>query len=89
MLAVTDENAELVAVLLARGADVNLQTRGDEHGDGVGVTALMLAARDGNEEIVELLLAGGADRTLRDAAGRTAADYAAQRDYLELAARLR
>jgi hypothetical protein len=54
MIAAGNGHTEIVAKLLARGADVNAE-RTD------GVTALMYAALNGHTEIVDKLLARGAD----------------------------
>ena len=51
-----------VALLVSRGANVNLQTFS-------GTTALLLAAQEGNEAIVTLLLDNGADTNLRSTNG--------------------
>jgi cytohesin len=56
---------EVVELLLARGADVNL--RGSE-----GSTALFSASADGMTECVQVLLAAGADPDIPDDEGRTA-----------------
>lgn len=45
-------------------------------GDCDGITALMWAAKYGHTEIVRLLLNNGTDKTIEDAKGRTAADWA-------------
>jgi ankyrin repeat protein len=73
---------DVVAVLIAAGADVNATQRG-------GYTPLHGAAQNGAETTVDRLLAGGADRTARTDDGRTAADLAAGAGHAELAARLR
>ncbi len=46
---------------------------------------LMLAAHGGYENVVKTLLDAGADPTLQDADGRTAADIARSRNYMEVA----
>ncbi len=56
--------APTVAMLLAKGAAVNVQ-------DGRGDTALGLAATIGEVEIMRLLLAGGADPSVRNSRGET------------------
>jgi uncharacterized protein len=68
-----DQNApeaqaiEVVAYLLDAGAHVDDR-------DDRGRTALMIAAEGGHAEIANLLLARGADASLRDKAGKRAAD---------------
>jgi ankyrin repeat protein len=63
-------NAELVNVLLDRGAEIDRRV-GDQR-----ITPLMLVSGIGHRHIVELLRARGADESLRDADGRTAQDHA-------------
>jgi ankyrin repeat protein len=53
-----------------------------------GYTALMIAAGNGFDAAVDALLAAGADRTLKQAEGKTAADFARERGHAELAKRL-
>jgi ankyrin repeat protein len=53
-----------------------------------GYTALMIAAGNGFEAAVDVLLAAGADRTLKQAEGKSAADFARERGHDELARRL-
>ncbi len=52
-------------------------------------TALMAAAAAGHADAVGLLLESGADPALRDRAGRTAADLAAEAGHATLAQRLK
>jgi uncharacterized protein len=61
--------ADVVTLLIDRGARLDDQ-------DNRGRTALMIAASLGHEKAVDVLLAHGADRSLRDKAGKTAADLA-------------
>ncbi len=72
---------DVVAVLIAAGADVNATQRG-------GYTPLHGAAQNGAETTVDRLLAAGADRTARTDDGRTAADLAAAAGHAQLAARI-
>lgn len=44
--------------------------------DENGYTPLHLAAQRGDADLVKVLLQAGADKSARDAAGKTAADYA-------------
>ena len=74
--------AELVALLIERGADVNAKS-------AVGMTPLMMAASVGHVEAIDLLLARGADAKLADAKSRTALDWAVQNEHQAAAARLR
>jgi ankyrin repeat protein len=60
-----DRYAEVVKLLLDKGADVNKKT--DE-----GITALMAASYGGNVEVVKLLLAKGADINVKNSKGETA-----------------
>src|SRR5262245_1565843 len=68
---------DVVAVLLAAGANVNAPTRG---GIDDGETALMLAARRGWIVLVRQLLAAGADPNLASASGDTALDLVSHCD---------
>jgi uncharacterized protein len=79
--AVAARNAESVALLLQRGADVNARQQ-------VGYTPLMGAAAGGREDLVELLLKHGADPSLRSDDGKTAADVAREHGHADLASRL-
>jgi ankyrin repeat protein len=59
-------------------------------GDGRATpSALMQAAAAGDAEAVALLLEHGADPALRDQAGRTAADHAAEAGHPEVAQQLK
>ena len=74
--------AELVELLVARGADVNAR----QHG---GFTPLHGAAQNGRAPVVDLLLAHGADPGITTEDGRTAADLAAAQGHTGIAERLR
>ena len=71
MLAAYNGHEEIVAVLVAGGAETDLQDSGD-----YGATALHWAASKGYLRIVEDLLAAGADASLKSKHGRTAHDVA-------------
>jgi ankyrin repeat protein len=53
-----------------------------------GYTPLMIAAGNGFTDAVDVLLAAGANRALKQADGKTAADFARERGHGELAKRL-
>ncbi len=72
---------QLVAVLLARGADLDAQDRR-------GVSVLHAAAMHGMVDLTEVLLKAGADTRRADLLGRTAYDVAVLLGYVDLAARL-
>jgi ankyrin repeat protein len=79
--AVAARSAEGVALLLARGADVNARQQ-------VGYTPLMGAASGGRDDIVDLLLGKGADPSLVSEDGKTAASIAAEHGHTKVAAKL-
>jgi ankyrin repeat protein len=65
--AAASKNAELIALLLERGADPNTAQAG-------GFTALHSAAKQGNEPMMRALLAAGADPAQTSDDGKTPAD---------------
>lgn len=71
-----------VEALLAKGADANAASSD-------GGTALMAAARLGRYDIVRHLLVHGAHRDQRDRQGRTAFDFAVERQDTDSIALLR
>lgn len=79
--AVAGNHADVAAVLIEAGADVNATQR---H----GWTPLHGAAQNGATGTVERLLAAGADSAARNDDGVTAADLARQAGHVELAERL-
>jgi ankyrin repeat protein len=70
MYASSGPYADTVALLLEKGAQVNIQ------GTLEGFTALMTAAAEGQIEVVRLLLEHGADPSLKDKDGDTAVSFA-------------
>jgi ankyrin repeat protein len=53
--------------------------------DGNGQTPLIWGAEEGSTEAVKVLLEYGADKSIKDAAGKTAYDYAIENGHTELA----
>jgi ankyrin repeat protein len=79
--AVASRNADSVALLVERGADVNARQQ-------AGYTPLMAAAGAGRQDLVDLLVEHGADPSLRSDEGTTAADIAREHGHADVAARL-
>ena len=77
MLAARNGHAEVVKLLLAKGAHVNARR-------SWGLTALMLAADNGNAEVVRLLLDNGADLTATWFHGDAAIGFAAKKRHSEV-----
>lgn len=77
------ENLAVVEFLLARGADVNAKAM------PYGITALMAAASDGNAPIAKLLLEKGARRDVTNDDGKTALDFAREKNHTAVAELLR
>jgi uncharacterized protein len=67
-------NAETARILIAQGADVNMEQAG-------GYTPLHLAASSGLVEIAKLLLETGANPKTPCHRGKTPADYARERNH--------
>ncbi len=82
MFAANNGHPELVELLIARGADVDLQ-------GADGVTALMRAACEGDHRSVNILLAAGADVNLQTANGETAISLAQSEEHGEIVELLR
>lgn len=72
------KDAATVQTLIARGADVNAAQT-------AGYRPLHQAAVAGREDLVQMLLGAGAERSARCDRGKTAADYARERGFQELA----
>ncbi len=73
---------ELVGLLLARGADADVQ-------DARGVSCLHACAMHGLLEVARLLLRSGADASRQDRLGRTAHEVALMLGYADVAGELR
>lgn len=82
MRAAARGDAAEVSTLLAGGADPNAA-----HAE-VRVTLLMFAAYSGHDAVVQILLDKGARANAKDAAGASAADWAAQNGHQATADRL-
>jgi uncharacterized protein len=82
MLAASNNHAPIVDLLLRQGAMIDHQEQTE------GWTALIWAAGKGRAETVEVLLHHGADRTLKDFAGRSAADQARDAGHQDIVERL-
>jgi ankyrin repeat protein len=80
--AVAGGNQDLVALLLARGADAN-------HRYGPGYSPLAEAAANGHLEIVKMLLDHGADPRAKTNDGKTALHFAEERGHKAVAEFLR
>ena len=80
--AATNGALDVVKLLVQHGADMNAQSQD-------GRTALHHAAIRGRGRVVEFLMAQGADITLRDTHMDTAADLAAKKEHMGIAALLR
>jgi ankyrin repeat protein len=79
--AVAARSAEVIQLLLERGADANARQQ-------VGYTPLMGAAGGGRDDLVSLLLAHGADPSLMSEDGKTASSIALEHGHGAIAARL-
>jgi ankyrin repeat protein len=79
--AVAGPDPMVAEILIAIGADVNVQQEG-------GYTALHAAAKRGQDQLVDLLLRADADPDISTDKGQTAADLAREGGHDELAERL-
>lgn len=86
-LAARNRRPDLVALLLARGADPNVQIAKGSAGEGA--TPLIEAAVSGDIESVRALIARGADSLVRDRHGRSALDLARECGHREVERALR
>ncbi|KAF3819294.1 hypothetical protein GH733_013444, partial [Mirounga leonina] len=77
MYAARDGHPQVVALLVARGAEVNIQ---DEN----GYTALTWAARQGHKNVVLKLLELGANKMLQTKDGKTPSEIAKRNKHLEI-----
>ena len=82
MFAASGPYPSAVKLLLEKGADIHA-TDQDEH-----FTALMFAAAEGLSPVVDILLAAGADPKMKDVDGDTAAKFARDRGFPQLADKL-
>ncbi len=72
--AVSHNAPELIAPLVAAGADINLTTLATAKGTGGSETPLFMAVRNGYVEVARALLAAGADPSIPNIAGKTVFD---------------
>lgn len=77
MLAAEDDPINIVEILLANGADPNIQNR-------YGRTALLMASEKGRKKIVKILLARGAGPNFQNIYGNTALMEASRRGNTEI-----
>jgi ankyrin repeat protein len=78
MWAANGGHAEVVKLLLEKGADVNVKRIGD------GITALAVAAQNGHTELVNLLLEKGAEVNAKSSTGVTALILASQNGHTDV-----
>ena len=77
IMAAQDGHVEAVRLLLAAGANVNLQAQN-------GVTALIMAAQNGHADVIRLLLANGANVNMQRPNGGTALMSAAYNGHADV-----
>jgi ankyrin repeat protein len=75
------QDVETVRLLIAQGADVNMEQAG-------GYTPLHQAAAAGNAELTEVLLEAGANPSSLCHQAKTPADYARERNHVAVLERL-
>ena len=75
-VAVLKDKKPIVKLLIAAGADVNVQTPDKRIKEDGLRTPLHLAINNQSLDVIEMLVKGGADLTLRNAAGQTPLYYA-------------
>ena len=68
---------DVVRLLIRRGADVNQKAKG-------GFTSLMQAALAGRAAVAEILLEAGADPNAEDMTGKSAADWADEKNHKDI-----
>jgi hypothetical protein len=77
MIALQNDNLNVVKKLIENGVDINLK-------DGYGNTALILASQRGHLEVVKELIKNGADINLQSYIGYSALIYASSFNHLEI-----
>jgi len=75
-VAVLNDKKPIVKLLIAAGADVNVQTPAKRFKEEGLRTPLHLAINNQSLDVIEMLVKGGADLTRRNAAGQTPLHYA-------------
>jgi ankyrin repeat protein len=78
MLAASSNHAPVIELLMQPGAGVTHREQTQ------GWTALIWAAKNGHGKSVEAMLRRGADPGLREASGRTAADWARELEHAKV-----
>ena len=78
MVAAENDTTKVIQPLLAAGANLNAQNI-------EGETAVMLAAAKGHNNMLKELIAAGADKAICSKAGKTARDYAKNKDVYDKA----
>ena len=67
-------NVEVAKFLIEKGANVNAINK-------TGVSPLIFAAMYNQKSMIDLLIKNGVDKTVKDAAGKTASDYAEEKGF--------